>query len=590
MPNVGRPSKGCKHCRDRKVKCDQKRPACSQCIRAGKECHGYRDPLSMMFRNESDVVAKKAEKRYKELGQQKTSGLTQQEPLTLDFTGDDTISHVNDWVFTNASIVPVTGRSRYPTPESLTTELIPSIEQQAVGFFISNFVAKPSVIPRGQFEWVTELLAEPHVDNLLKESVNAVSLAGFGNATKNPIIMQKARSAYVAALRLTKDAVNNKEVALRDDTLVSVIMLGMYENMVFQDRRSIDTWAKHVAGACALIEMRGPEQFKGSVARRIFHQFYGFALLVALERGTLVHKGLHDLYEDLRPNSDYDVHGRQWTTRIVDVMHDAINLNQDKTSPPIEMLRIAMRIDRELDEVKSLMPSIWHYETMQLSEPSLHHFGNVYSIYIDPWIAQMWNNLRSCRMYLYKAVRENIKKGCAQDPPLFLPELVEPQRLAAEQVMRTTVAGIIASVPQITGMIPFPKQSDLETRNSLASGVLERAQHQLHPPGTFLDPAQSPGMMHLIWPLYAAGQSDMATYNMRDWCIEMLQFLARRLGTNQAVVLAEELKETQRAGRRSGAITNELDSVDFFFDSMMILNGDEYITMNNTFDKGWWEK
>jgi hypothetical protein len=542
--------------------------------------------LSMMFKNESDVVARKAEKRYEELAKQKAPWYKQAGPLTPDSVNDPSGS---EWSFADTSSRQLARWSRYSTPESMPTELMPSIEDQAVGFFIANYVAQPAIIPRGQFEWVTELLAEPHVEELLKSSVNAVSLAGFGNAMKSPVIMQKARSAYVAALQMANKALKDHDTAVRDDTLVSVIMLGMYENMVFKDKRSIDVWAQHVAGACTLIDLRGPEQFKGSVARRIFHQFYGVALLVALERGTLVHKGLHDLYEDLRPNSDYEIHGRQWTTRIVDVMHDAINLNQNKTSDPLTMLTTAMKIDRELDEVKQLMPTVWHYETMQLSKPSQHHFGNVYSIYIDPWIAQMWNNLRSCRMYLYKAVRENIKKGLEQDPPLFSQELVQPQKEAAEQVMRTTIAGIIASVPQITGMIPFPKQSEIVFGAQVAPIVQRRAQGRLHPPGSFLDPAKSPGLVHLIWPLYAAGQSDMATYEMRQWAIETLQFIALRIGTQQAVVLAKELQETQKLGRRSGPITNELDSMDFFFDSM-ILNGQEYTTTPSVLDKGWWER
>lgn len=544
----------------------------------------------MMFKNESEIVAEKAQKRYEALAKQKAQ-IRRQEAQDLDLD-DDGSPNCKDWSFVNESNMAITRWLRRPTPDVLSTELMPSIEEQGIGFFISNFVARPGFIPRGQFEWIPELLERPQVPDLLRHSVNAVSLAGLGNARKSPEISQKARAEYASALRLTTSALQDKTVALRDDTLVSVIMLGMFENMVFSDRQSIDTWAKHTAGASALIVERGPEQFKGSIARRVFHQFYGVALLVALERGEMVHKGLHDLYDDLRPNSDYDRHGRMWTTRIVDVMHDAINLNQDKTSDPVTMLTRAMKIDRELDAVKSLMPSVWHYETLQLATPSDHHFGNVFSVYIDPWIAQMWNNLRSCRMYLYKAVRENIKKGLEHNPPCFIPSLVEPQKLAAEQVMRTTVAGVIASVPQITGMIPFPKQADLVAGTSLASSVMQQAQHRLHPPGTFLDPAQSPGMMHLIWPIYAVGQSDLATPKMRDWAIDMLQFLALRLGTRQAVVLAEELKETQRLGRRTGTITSELDSVDFFFDRMMNLNlgSDGVDVARRNMDKGWWER
>lgn len=484
----------------------------------------------MMFKNESDVVAKKAEKRYEELAKQKVQPPSKKEE---EFDGGE-----------GSRLVPWT---RYPTPESMTLEIIPSIEDQAQGFFIANYVAEPSIVPRGQFEWVTELLGQPDTEEILTCSVNAASLAGLANTTKSPMIMQKAQTAYVNALRITNSALRVKETAVKDSTLISVIMLGMYENMVFQGKQSIQAWQKHVAGACALLKLRGKEQFESSIARRIFHQFYGVVLLVALETGTAVHEGMHELYEALHPTSDYDVHGRQFTTRVVHVMHDAINLNQDKLSDPVTMVNTAVNIDCELDQIKALMPSIWHYETVHLKQRSEYQFGDCYHVYVDPWIAQMWNHLRSCRMYLYRIMHENIKKGCEQyDPPLFSIDEIKPRREIAEKVMRTTAAGMIASVPQITGMIPFPKLPTSKSKGVSMPSLKDHAlRYKLHLPGTFLNPSKSTGLVHLIWPLFAAGQSDLSSFEMRQWCIGILQFIALRIGTRQAVVLAEELKGIQ---------------------------------------------
>lgn len=111
-------------------------------------------------------------------------------------------------------------------------------------------------------------------------------------------------------------------------------MLGMYENFVFQDKGSIQAWAKHIDGACALLNLRGKDQFRSELGRRLFHQFYGIILLVALETGRAVHPGMHELYQVMTPSSDYSVHGRQWTTHLIDVIHSAINLNQDKATDP----------------------------------------------------------------------------------------------------------------------------------------------------------------------------------------------------------------------------------------------------------------
>ncbi|KAH8726274.1 hypothetical protein GQ44DRAFT_614082 [Phaeosphaeriaceae sp. PMI808] len=549
MPNVGKPSKGCQDCRSRKVKCDQKRPSCSQCIRAGKVCHGYRDALSMMFRNENEVVAKKAEKRYEVLAKQKiTPPLKKKELATPESESSE------DWEFgcdpLPASMnMQVVSRTRYPTPESMCREIVPSIEAQAIGFFLGNYVARPKIMPRGQFEWVTKILKQPNTEAIVQYSINATSLAGFANATKNPVIMQQARAAYVTALRMTNNALLVQETAIKDSTLMSVIMLGLYENFVFQDKRSIQAWARHVDGACALFNLRGKDQLQSITGKTLFLQFYGIVMLVALETGRCMHSGMHELYLTMTAPADYSVYGVQWNFRFVDVMYKSINLKQDRHTDPKTMVATAFKIDHEIDEMKVIMPEIWTYEAIELEQLSEHLFNRTYNIYLDPWIAQMWNNLNSCRLGLLAVIRENLTKGWTRcDPPVFSQEEYESNMIIAEELIRSTSADIVASVPQITGMLPFP---DPPSAVHLASNpkIDESSRvHKLHPPGTFLDPTRSNYLVHVIWPLYSASKIDLATPEMRQWAIEILHYVALRIGNRQAVVFADELSAIQRNG------------------------------------------
>jgi hypothetical protein len=323
----------------------------------------------------------------------------------------------------------------------------------------------------------------------------------------------------------------------------------MYENFVFQDRRSISAWAKHVDGACALLNLRGKEQFESNLGRRLFHQFYGVIMLVALETGRPVHQGMHDLYRIMTPTSDYSVHGRAWTTRLIDVMHTGISLNRDEDTDPRTMVSTVLGLTREMDEIRTLMPSVWDFETVYLERPSEHLYGNMYHVYLDPWIAQMWNNVKSCRLCLEKIIRENLNKGWTQhDPPLFSKEEYESLKATAEETTLTTAAAVVASVPQITGMIPFPDLNTAKRRASDPNVAVPSSVYKLCPPGTYINAAQSTHMVHLIWPLYAAGGVDLMDNEMRDWAIDILHYVALRLGNRQAVVLADELKEIQRTG------------------------------------------
>lgn len=506
----------------------------------------------MMFKDQTAVVAKKAEKRYEVLAQQHSLPGSDSREQQLSHASSSQTSPVT---WTDAEIEPLTPRvlsiSRYPTPESMTREITPSIEDQAMGFFISNHVSQPALVPRGQYEWLLEAISQPGCEEIVRSSANAASLAGLANSTKNPTIMAKARAAYGSALRMTNSALRVKQTAVKDSTLMSVIMLGLYESIAFPDTKSTQTWYKHVQGASALLVLRGTDQFKSNVARRIFHHFYGITILCSLESGEAVPDGMRDLYEFCNPTSDYAVQGRQWTTRLSLFMQDSIDLNRDKDSDPVTMVTKAINLDRELDGIKALIPKVWQYETVRLEQRSEFVHGSFYHIYMDPWIAQMWNNLRLCRMHLYRIIRQQLWEGRACNPPLFTEEEVAPQVTAAERVIRTTIAAICASVPQLTGMIIFPEWPIPKPRGSPARGqpavaVQEDSRYQIHPPGTFLDPNRPTCMYHLSWPLYAAGSSDLSGSEMRQYAIDMLHFVALRIGTRQAVVLAEALKDMQR--------------------------------------------
>ncbi|KAF7906284.1 hypothetical protein EAF00_000563 [Botryotinia globosa] len=60
MVFCGKPSKACLCCRKRRIKCAQKLPACTQCIRVDKICPGYRDQLELYFRDENEKILRKA--------------------------------------------------------------------------------------------------------------------------------------------------------------------------------------------------------------------------------------------------------------------------------------------------------------------------------------------------------------------------------------------------------------------------------------------------------------------------------------------------------------------------------------------------
>jgi hypothetical protein len=161
----------------------------------------------------------------------------------------------------------------------------------------------------------------------------------------------------------------------------------------------------------------------------------------------------------------------------------------------------------------------------------------------------MWNNVSSCRICLFKIIRENLNKGrVLYDPPLFSKEEYDSIKAAAENTSRATAASIVASVPQITGMIPFPDPESAKRRATDPKTAEPSPVHELCPPGTYIHTKSSTHMVHLIWPLYAAGGLDLMSSEMRQWTIDILHYIALRIGNRQAIVLADELKAIERTG------------------------------------------
>jgi hypothetical protein len=515
--------------------------------------------MELMFRNESDVVARKAKTKYQQLSKEKERKVQREKELHISSSssssssGDDITNSESDfsWSPTTASDLQLVAKRAHGPFGDMTWGLVPSIEDQAVGFFFSNYVVQPTFIPRGQYDFLPELLNQPHTERILQTSVTAAGLAGLANATKCPQIMKQAQQQYANALAMTNKALRTRATAVRDSTIISVILLGLYENFRSENKQEAVQWAKHVNGACTLINMRGKEFLHSSMGHKLFQQFYGVALLAAFQTKTRVPQGISEFWETNARIGDYTVAGKVWTTEIVRFMQHTIDLVADTTSDPLTLVNSALQRDEDLNAVYALLPNIWKHEVVYLDKPVEHVYGNCYNMYLDPWIVQMLNNLQSVRLVLHNVIRDQLHKGAQQYPPLFTQEQISLQINTSEQTIRKAVAQICATVPQVTGQIPFP---DLPpTRASMETSFSDLfdphdPMFQLRPPGTYLDPMKPRGLHNLIWPLYTAARESFNPPDLKEWAANVLYFVALKTGARQAAVLADEVKQYAQAG------------------------------------------
>lgn len=137
------------------------------------------------------------------------------------------------------------------------------------------------------------------MDPTLAASVRATSLASFAHYVRSPELAHQSRYHYTKAIQLTNSALASTQDAARDSTLLSTILLGLYEVLTGRNERSMKDWADHVRGAAALLKLRGREQFHSSFTRRMFLQATTSVLASCMQRSIRLPQHVVDMLDDL---------------------------------------------------------------------------------------------------------------------------------------------------------------------------------------------------------------------------------------------------------------------------------------------------
>ena len=111
----------------------------------------------------------------------------------------------------------------------LTLDLGSSAEEQATCFFWRNYILDEHKLHSGNFQYLSDLYAREEIGESLSEAIACLGLVGLSNFWKASSIMRSAQSKYNSALRLVSSRLRNLEEAKTDQTLVAVMLLGLYE-------------------------------------------------------------------------------------------------------------------------------------------------------------------------------------------------------------------------------------------------------------------------------------------------------------------------------------------------------------------------
>lgn len=419
--------------------------------------------------------------------------------------------------------------------------LNPTLEDRATSYFVYSHAIGITIPGYDEHNDMTMAHLTNIMDPILADSMKAASLASYAHHVRSSKLADISRYHYTNALRLTNKALGSPVHATKDSTLLSVILLGLYEMLTGRNQRSFKDWADHAQGAAALLKLRGSGQFLTTIGRRMFLQASGSVLGSCLQRCMRLPDHMMDMMGDLAELMGGFGEDAILGVRIFQVM---LGLNEfrcdvrDGTITGFEAVTSrARQLDQPLAALCNDYPSDWRYETFSAQDldPDVV-FNGRYHVYAELGAAAVWNSIRMFRMFIHQELREYFLKGSAAEPLLFSQPEFTSQFNCSTDICYEMQAAVFASVPQSLGYIRVTGICDegLKSIPTLSADGT-RMTHMISSAPTALP---SSGNV-LLWPLMYAGVIDLATKEMRTYSAKHLREIGDKMGLQQAIVLAE---------------------------------------------------
>lgn len=349
----------------------------------------------------------------------------------------------------------------------------------------------------------------------------AIGLVALANSTQQPELACHARAKYVQAIRNVNTALASPIESVKDSTLMSVISLGVFENV-----SGWDSWVRHVRGAAALVVSRGKNQFSSPISILMFNQVRT-DLVIACFRGAKPFPAeMLELQEEAAKHTDTStswwfmgVLGARCAKLFMSIKENKIT---EETSWS-ELLNEATVLEGDFEHLARLLAVQEPYTTTRASDGELNTIYNgLYTVYKDSWAIRLWANLRTLQMVTCEITRFILINILAKkDLALAVREHMGLELQKTLQTLSNLGDNILAIVPQALEFItsaPEPCPSiGLSFQGSVSGGYL------------------------LTWALYMVGKCAATKTENRNWVIRLLQDIGRNTGISVALHLVEEI-------------------------------------------------
>ncbi|KAI1293919.1 hypothetical protein F5Y03DRAFT_387868 [Xylaria venustula] len=525
MAYRGKPSTACERCRSRRLKCNHGIPTCTQCIRAGICCPGYRNLLDLNFLDQSEEVARLYRPSVRKKRQKSSIAVLPCDDTAAAITSiprSPSLHSVRDLAKRYSYVGYMTGGSRY-----------------------------------GHMSYLVRLIEDP-ANIGVNTALNAVALVALSNVRLSPQTMLKAHREYITALSQTNRSLKDLNV-----------------NITCTDHSYIDRWMKHMDGAAKLIEIR--------VLNSIYQEKYILPALAQLTEEVKQYRDTNDrILDDLSTivirlaNFCADVKNKH-IVEPTEIHRTALGIDADLVSllisvPPSWSFTT---VQVPVLDGNFITKMIWgsHYHIYNsIAAASMWNNYRSARIVVQELILDTLKNLECYRQdntpyfqqhsladHCQQTILQLAEDICASAPFHFGLGIENDvlQVFSSGAVYASDGTAALATQPQFLGTFSSP--SLFSNASEVVSSLSMDARHiAMHSPrkaesntsfsGYTSDPFElvGAGGLTLMWPLLVAANSGVASKDLRGWVVSYLDKIGHSMGINQALAMAKLIREGMR--------------------------------------------
>ncbi|KAL8936618.1 MAG: hypothetical protein Q9216_004833 [Gyalolechia sp. 2 TL-2023] len=511
----GKPSTGCKNCRQRKIKCDERRPACAQCINTDRLCPGYAHLFDLVHRDETESVSRKAQR-----GKRRALRAVTQAPKTVGQSGEQ----APKGTIPPSSAIATTASSGLFLPKAFQD----SPEQQAVNSFFSTYILIPRhpYSRRGYLDCLLPLYQNTRHDSLLSLATTAISLAVQGGSPRTRHYRDISPSYFGKALLKTSRAIRDPIESVKDETLMAVLLLSFYERVIAVAEAK-NTSGVHDTGAVAVVKHRGKENGKSELSARLLLAVQTQVVEHCIQTSSPFGKTSADL-DSLRPNTFDNAASRltSLSASVSDLLAFANPILRNRNEFPSRdqftaILDYCTKVETQLSTWPASVIDAWWwkpsrtFDNLPSHERSLFAYNRRVDVYHDIWVASVWNSYRSAVLMIQYTALQTL--GMLNPPPLSR----EATRIVtAINTVQGLVDDICGTVPFNLGTKTFGGPTDRKEVRYPDDGITK-------PSDDYRRSASGLGGWFLMEPLKTAAFAISLREGQQEWILKQIERIQR---------------------------------------------------------------